>query len=88
MTTRFIEPFNLRELFITYFIGDINMFFYVFLLILSYGCAYYGMSNRNYFTILVISCILISAYVETAVLFFTLFVFGTITFKIFARLLQ
>ncbi len=84
----YIEPFDLKKIFLQYFIGNNLLFFYVFVIIFSYACAKYQMSNRNYFILLAISSVMLAAYLEMAIYFLIFFLIGFFTFKLMTRLLS
>jgi hypothetical protein len=82
----YIEPFDFGKIFLNYFIGNTTLFYFAFLLIFSFTCAKYSMSNRNYFLLLTISSIMFALYIEQGLLTLIFFLVGFVGFRIFSRL--
>ena len=82
----YINPGNLKKIFMEYFLGSQELFVFALLLIVSYACAYFQISNRNFGLILVISSIVFSVYLGQAFYFLILVVLGFILFKGFGRM--
>ncbi len=81
MPTNFIAPFDFRKLFIEYFLGTGEMFVFAFIIILSIASAKFNMSNKVFLTILVISSIIMSAFLGQALYILILIISGVIIFK-------
>jgi hypothetical protein len=84
--TNFIQPFDLRTLFGEYFLGTPELFFYAMVILISFICAKYQMSNRLFLIFLVISSILFSAILGQAIYILILVILGFITFRAISRL--
>jgi hypothetical protein len=82
MTAFFIEPFNFREIFLQFFLGNQVLFIGFLFIVLSAICGYYQMSNKIYAVVMIISFLLFSAFVGEAVLFAIVCILGLIVFKI------
>jgi len=81
MTEVFIEPFNFEKIYLQYFLGNMVIFYYVFVMVLSFACAYFNMSNKNFFILLTISSIILAVYLELPILIITLFLTGLFCYK-------
>ena len=85
----YIEPFDLKEILIGYFLGNTILFFFVLVIITSLACARYGMSNRLFVSILLIGSILFGLYLGEGIYIFIVFLIGLIIFigyrKIFVK---
>jgi len=84
----FIEPFDFETIYLKYFIGNYLLFFYIFVMVLSFVCAYYNMSNRNYFILLAITSVIFAVYLEAAIMFILFFILGLFCYNAFRKLLQ
>jgi hypothetical protein len=85
----FIQPFDLKTLFVDYFLGSMELFVFGFVLIFSFVCAKYGMSNRLYLTLLVVSLILVSFLTGISGIYVLVIVFlGFIIFSAIAKLVS
>lgn len=81
----YIEPFNLRQIFINYFLGDQNLFIYALVIIFSIMAGRFGMSDRTYGVLLAIVSVLFAAYVGESYFIVTLLLVGFFSFKIIAK---
>jgi len=88
MTSVFIEPFNFKEIYINYFLGNIELFPFFFVIILSFICAYMNISNTIFLILLGLGSLMFGAYMGQSLYIFTLFIIGFFVYKIFTRLLQ
>lgn len=82
----FIEPFDFYTIFVNYFLGSLSLFFFALVIVVSYACASFSMSNRNYYMLLAIISILFSAYLGEAVYFILFFVVGIASFLAISKL--
>lgn len=76
----FVEPFDFKTIFIGYFLGNQALFPFAFVILLSLVCGYFGMSNKVFVAILIISCIMFAAYLDQPIYFLILLVAGLIIF--------
>jgi hypothetical protein len=81
MPTTYIEPLNLREIFLNYFLGSTQLFMFAFIIIFSLVCAKYQMSNRVYFVLLAISSIIMAGFLGQSIYVLIIFVIGLVSFK-------
>ncbi len=81
MTSTFIEPFNLKKIFVDFFIGDANLFALLFIIIYSYAAGKFGFPNSLYFFFLVIGVILFSAFVGFQIYVIVMLLLGGFAFK-------
>jgi hypothetical protein len=82
----YIEPFDLKTIFLNYVIGNTLLFYYVFIIVLAWGCAYFNMSNKNFYIILAIVSLMFGAYLESAVFFVTVVIIGIFSFKVLSSI--
>jgi len=87
-TSVFIEPFDFKTIYITYFLGNQALFPFVFIIILSFICALMNMSNTIFLILLAIGSLMFGAYMGQSLYVFTLFIIGFFVYKIFGRILQ
>jgi len=88
MTSRFIEPFNFKEIYINYFLGNQALFPFVFIIIFSFVSALLNLSNTIFLILLTIGSVMFAAYMGQEIYVLVLFVVGFILFKMFSRILQ
>ena len=62
MAVGYIEPFDLKTIFVDLFLGTTEYFIFAFLILTSYVCAKYQMSNRLFLTILAIGSVMVAGY--------------------------
>ncbi|MFW6225649.1 MAG: hypothetical protein ACOC3V_01655 [bacterium] len=82
---KYIEPFNFQEILINYFLGSGELFSFAFIILFSYGCAKYQMSNKVFLTLLVISSSLMAFWLGEVIYFILLFLTGLIISKLIAN---
>jgi len=85
MSSRYIDPFDFAKL-KNYFIGNDVLFAFVFLMIYSYASAYFGMSTKIYYFILVIGILLFAVFLGTSIYILMLILVGGMIFRIIARM--
>lgn len=78
----YVDPFNLKKIFLQYFLGNAILWIYVLVIGISYACAYFQMSTRNYAILLTLASLMFAAYLEQAIQFFIIFLVGFICYKI------
>ena len=76
----YINPFDFKTLFLNYFLGSTEFFIYAFIIIISYACGRYQMTNRLYLSILGISCLIFATYLGGGVYILVLLVIGITVF--------
>lgn len=86
MPTNFIEPFDLKTIFLEYFLGSPQLLSYFLIFIISFSSAYFGMSTKNFALILVISSVVFSFYIGQGMFFLILMILGFVLFKGLARM--
>jgi len=82
----YIEIFDFKKIFIEYFLGSVELFIFAVIFLISFACAKFQMSNRNFMIILATSSIIFAGYLGNAIYFLILVVVGFISFKTLARL--
>lgn len=85
----FIEPLDLRTIFIDYFLGSMQLFIFAFIIVFSFACAKFGMSNRLYLVLLAISLVLISLVTQiNGIYVLVVSIVGIIAFNSLSRLVK
>jgi hypothetical protein len=83
----FINPLDLKVLIVDTLLGGTSILFYFLIILISFICAKFGMSNRLFLIILVIACLLFASYIGQAAYILILMVIGFISFKAISRLI-
>lgn len=84
----YIEPLNFRKILIEYFLGSTELFVFVFMLVFSFVCAKFGMSNRIFLILLAISGIIMFGAMELqAIYILIVLLISYIAFKGIASIL-
>jgi len=84
--TEFIQPFDFKKIFMDYLLGNPDLFFYALILIISFACAKFGMSNKIFLIVLAISSLLFASILGQAIYILILLIIGFISFKALSRL--
>jgi len=84
----FINPFDFKTIYVNYFLGNQNLFPYLFIIILSFVCATMNMSNKIFLILLAIGSIMFGAYLGEAMYVFILFIIGFIIFYSFSKIIK
>ena len=83
----FIEPFDLKTLLVDTFLGGMEIFIFAFIIVFSFACAKFNISNRIYLTLLAVSLILISMVAEISGIYvLVVSIIGIISFKSLSKL--
>jgi len=64
-----------------YFLGTPELLIFALVILISFASAKFGMSNRNFLLIMVISSIMFAAYLGEPIYLFVLIILGFVTFK-------
>lgn len=83
----YIDPFDFKKIFLEYFLGSTELFIFSFIIIFSFVAAKFGMSNKIYLVLLVLSSLIFAAYLGQAVFILIIVLVGYISFKSIGRLL-
>ena len=84
--SEYINPLDFKKIFLEYFLGSPELFIFAFILLMSFACAKFGMSNKIYLVLLVISSLMFSLYLGSAFMILLLFMVGYISFKFIAKM--
>ena len=84
----YINPLDFKKIFLEYFLGSPELFIFAFILLMSFACAKFGMSNKIYLVLLVISSLIFSLYLGSAFYILVLFLVGYFSFKLIAKLVS
>lgn len=82
----YIEPFDVKKIFLEYFLGTTELLIFAILLLISFLCAKYQMSNRNFMIILAFSSIIFAGYLGNAIYFLILVIIGFVSFKTLSKI--
>jgi hypothetical protein len=88
MPSQFIQPFDFKTIYVNYFLGNQLLFPFFFVMLLSYGSAYLGISNKIFLILLGLGSLMFGAVMGQAYYILALFVIGFVIYKIFGRILQ
>ncbi len=81
MPQEFIEPGNVKKIFLEYFLGSPDLLFFAILVLISFLSAKFQMSNRNFMIILVVSSLIFAGLLGQAIYILILIVTGFVIFK-------
>ena len=81
----FINPLDFKKIFMEIFLGSPTLLIFILTIAISFASAKFGMSNRNFGIILVISSILFAAYLGEPIYLFVLILIGFTIFKSLAN---
>ena len=87
MAVEYLNSFDFGKIFQEYFLGSAELFTYAFIIVLSFTCAKFQMSNRVYLILLAISGLIFSFILGQAVYILIILIVGFVSFKSLARLL-
>jgi len=87
MAIEYINPLDLRKIFVDYFLGSSQLFTYAFVFLFSFICAYFQMSSRVFMVLLVLSSLIFSFMLGQPIYILIILVVGYISFKSLARIL-
>lgn len=85
MPTAYIQPFDFRKIFVQYFLGSAELFFFAFIIIFSYTAAKFRMSNKIYLTLLSLGCIIFAGVIGPAVYALALLIISLMVFYIISK---
>ena len=88
MAIGYISPFDIKTLLMDVLIGNAEILAFGIILIISLVSAKFGISNNNFLLILVISSIIMSAWIGQALYIIVLVMTGFIVFKSLAKVVQ
>lgn len=83
---QYINPLDFKKIFLEYFLGSPHLFMFAFVILISFVCAKFGMTNTVFLVILVITSLLFGAYLGQSVYILIIFLVGFISFKSIGRL--
>ncbi len=81
MPQEFIEPGNVKKIFLEYFLGSPELLFFGILILISFLSAKFQMSNRNFMIILVVSSLIFAGILGDAIYILILIITGFVIFK-------
>lgn len=88
MSASYIQPLDLKTIFINYFLGNQVLFPFAFIILISMICGYFQMSNQVFLIILVIGSVMFGAYLGEVYYVLILLLVGFIVYKTFSRVFQ
>lgn len=81
MPTTFINPFDFKTIYVNYFLGTTDLLIYALIILVSLLCAKYQMSNKVYFTILILSSLILASFLGHSLYVLIILLIGLISFK-------
>lgn len=85
MPQDFINPGDIKKLFLEYFLGTPELLMFALLIGVSFLAAKFEMSNRNFMLILVISGLIFAGILGQAVYILIIVLVGFVVFKMMGR---
>ena len=85
MPSRFIDPLDIRKIFVEYFLGTQELLIFALLILISFACAKFNMSNKLFFIVLIISSVLMGVYLGEVFYILILILIGFFVFKRIGR---
>lgn len=86
MAHDFINPLDLKKIFVDYFLGSNELFIYAFMILISFVCAKFGMSNRLFLIVLAVSSLIMAGVLGQAVYILIIFIIGFVAFKAIGKI--
>jgi len=77
----YINPLDLKTIYMDYLLGSPQLVVFALLLLISYACAYFQMSTKNFSFILVIAALMFTYYLGQAWYFIIIVILGFVLFK-------
>ena len=81
----YINPFDFRKIFVDYLLGSAELFSFAFIIVISFACAKFRMTNRIFMLLLVITSLIFSFMLGEAIYILIIFLVGFISFKSISR---
>ena len=83
----YIDILDFEKLFVNYFLGNMELFFFAFIIIFGFVAGKFNMSNGIFFTLLAISAVLFAVFLGEAIYILVLVLVGFAVFKATASFL-
>ena len=84
----YIEPLDFKKIILDLFLGHPSMLTFSAIILISFLSAKFQMSNRNFMLILVISSLILAAYMGEAIYIIILVIIGMVTFYSLSRMFR
>lgn len=84
----YIQPFDFQKVLVEYFLGTQELLVFAFVIVFSFACATYRMSNKIFLSLLSITSIMLSSFLGEWVYFVVIFLLGLIVSKTVARIVD
>lgn len=88
MSASYIEPLDIKTIFINYFLGNQVLFPFAFVILISAICGYFQMSNKVFLIILVIGSVMFGQYLGEVYYMLVLFIVGFLIYKTFSSVFR
>jgi hypothetical protein len=92
MVSTFIQPLDLYNILVNFFLGSADLFVFVFVIAFSFISAKYNLPNKIYLTLMAIGLIMFSVIsqktVGQSIYVLIIFLVGVVTFKGVSRIMQ
>ena len=84
--SEFVKPFDLRKIYMEYFLGSEILFVGAFVILFSFFAATLKMPERVYFSLLILGSIMFAALLGEAIYVLVLILLGFVIFKSIGRI--
>ena len=86
MVHSYINPFDFRKIFVDYFLGTTELTIFAIMILISWACASYNMSNKIFLIILAMSSLIFAGILGQAIYILIIFIIGLVSFKAIATI--
>lgn len=86
MAHDYIQPFDFKKIFVDYFLGSTELFIFAFMILISFACAKFSMSNRLFLIVLSVCSLIFAGILGQAVYILIIFIIGFLSFKAIAKI--
>jgi len=84
----YISPFDIKTIVLDLFLGHPSILAFAAVILISFLSAKFGMSNKNFLLVLMVSSIILAGYMGEAIYIIILVLLGFIIFKSLSRVWQ
>ncbi len=77
----YVAPFDFRTIIVNWFLGNIELFMFAFIIVFSFVSAKMGMSNRIFMTLLAIGSVMFGGIMDSGIYTLAILIIGIFTYK-------
>lgn len=88
MGVGYIAPFDFYKIFVNIFLGNLELFVFAFIILMSFIAAKFRMSNKIFFTLIAVGAIIFGFILDQEIYILIILIIGIITFKGVSRIVQ